>query len=320
MHFSQEQTSRLLEALRHDFGQAIAAYLLDEKCEDIVLNADGYLWAKRLGSRFEQIGSLTPFEAETIITTIARLKGLEVNYDHPVLETTLPMDGSRIEALLPPIVESPVFAIRSRAKQIYTLDQYVESGILSEHYAEMLKTAIVDRQTILISGSTGSGKSTLLNGALDYMVQAAPNDRLALIEDTPELQCSVVNHVALLSSIKVTMDDCLRACMRLRPDRIIVGEVRGKETHTMLKAFNTGHPGGLATVHSNDALASLVRLESLVAEAIPGIESQRLIAEAIDLVVHINGPRGVSVGRKVNQLMWVRGYDKPAGHYQVEYV
>jgi Flp pilus assembly CpaF family ATPase len=137
------------------------------------------------------------------------------------------------------------------------------------------------------------------------------------IEDTTELQCSVANYVDLRAVGSVTMLDCLRACMRLKPSRIVVGEVRGAEAHTMLKAWNTGHPGGAATVHANDALSGLIRLESLVAEA-TSAPQQQLIAEAVDLVVFIDEEASLSAGRKVREVALVNGYRD--GRYQLEYV
>ena len=148
-------------------------------------------------------------------------------------------------------------------------------------------------------------------------LQVAPHDRVISIEDTTELQCSVRNHVDLLAVGNVSMLDCLRACMRLKPTRIVVGEVRGAEAHTMLKAWNTGHPGGAATVHANDALSGLIRLESLVAEA-TNAPQQTLIAEAVDLVVFVDQEPELLAGRKVREVALVTGYRD--GRYEVEYV
>ena len=155
------------------------------------------------------------------------------------------------------------------------------------------------------------------NAVLDVMAQVAPHDRVVSIEDTTELQCSVQNHVDLLAVGSVSMLDCLRACMRLKPTRIVVGEVRGAEAHTMLKAWNTGHPGGAATVHANDALSGLIRLESLVAEA-TSAPQHTLIAEAVDLVVFVDQEPELIAGRKVREVALVTGYRE--GRYQVEYV
>jgi type IV secretion system protein VirB11 len=166
-------------------------------------------------------------------------------------------------------------------------------------------------------GGTGSGKTTFVNACLDSLARIAPCDRVISIEDTTELQCPLQNYVDLRAVGSVSMLDCLRACLRLKPTRIVVGEVRGAEAHTLLKAWNTGHPGGCATVHANDALSGLKRLESLIAEATASPQ-QELIAEAIDLVVYIDEEPGLEAGRKVREVLVVTGYAE--GRYQVEYV
>jgi type IV secretion system protein VirB11 len=270
--------------------------------------------------------------------TIAAQKGTVINHDRPILETELPIDGSRFEGLVPPVVSRPTFAIRQRPRRIFTLDDYEKAGILSDSqdpmnrrrwrnefqkavrglsHAEVIRAAIAEKKNILIVGSTGSGKTTLVNAILEALINLAPSDRVVSIEDTIELQCPVENYVDLRAVGNVTMLDCLRACMRLKPTRIVVGEVRGAEAHVMLKAWNTGHPGGAATVHANDALSGLVRLESLVAEA-TSAPMQSLIAEAVDLVVFIDEEADLVAGRKVRQLLLVNGYEN--GQYSVEYL
>jgi len=159
--------------------------------------------------------------------------------------------------------------------------------------------------------------TTLVNAILHALARIALYDRVITIEDTMELQCPVQNYVDLRAVGSVTMLDCLRASMRLKPTRIVVGEVRGAEAHVMLKAWNTGHPGGAATVHANDAVSGLMRLESLVAEA-TAAPQQSLIAEAIDLVIFIDEESDLAAGRKVRELLVVTGYD--SGRYAVEYV
>jgi len=184
-------------------------------------------------------------------------------------------------------------------------------------HVEVIRFAVRLRKNMLIVGSTGSGKTTLVNAILDCLARLCPRDRVVLIEDTPELQCAVENSVALLAAGAVTMLDCLRACMRLKPTRIVVGEVRGGEALTMLKAWNTGHPGGAATVHANDAMSGLLRLESLVAEA-TSAPQQKLIAEAVNLIIFVDEESQIPAGRKVREMAVVLGHEN--GSYQLEYV
>jgi type IV secretion system protein VirB11 len=281
---------------------------------------------------------MSPTQAASALSTIAAWRDTVLNHERPILETELPLDGSRFEGLVAPIVRRPVFAIRLRPKRIFSLAEYEHAGILTckddplntfrkrdsfledirgRSHAEVIRAAVAGKKNILTVGATGSGKTTFVNAVLDVMAQIAPDDRVVSIEDTTELQCSVRNHVELLAVGNVSMLDCLRACMRLKPTRIVVGEVRGPEALTMLKAWNTGHPGGAATVHANDALSGLIRLESLVAEA-TSAPQQMLIAEAVDLVVFVDQEPELQAGRKVREVAVVTGYRN--GRYLVEYV
>jgi type IV secretion system protein VirB11 len=330
--------ARLEAKLKRELGEMVLQILAQDDTEDIVLNPDSSLWVKRMGTGFQRIGAMSPAQAASAMNTIAAWKGTVLNHDRPILETELPLDGSRFEGIVSPVVFSPSFAIRLRPKQIFTLEQYEKSGIITGkddrqngtksgttfaeqvcglNHAGVIRAAIRARKNILVVGATGSGKTTLINAILDDLARIAPDDRVITIEDTSELQCAVANYVDLRAVGGISMLDCLRACMRLKPTRIVVGEVRGAEAHVMLKAWNTGHPGGAATVHANDALSGLIRLESLVAEA-TSAPQQTLIAEAIDLVVFVDHESGVQGGRKVREVMAVSGYRD--GRYQVEYV
>ena len=333
-----EQHNRLEAKLKRELGDTVLELLADARSEDIVLNPDSSLWVKRMGESFEAMGEMPPAQAASALNTIAAWKGTVMNHERPILETELPLDGSRFEGLVSPVVRRPTFAIRLRPKRIFTLDEYEHAGILTEKadarnrtrkrdtfvedvrglsHAAVIRTAVAARKNILVVGATGSGKTTFVNAILDVMAFTAPGDRVVSIEDTAELQCSAPNFVDLRAVGNVTMLDCLRACMRLKPTRIVVGEVRGPEAHTMLKAWNTGHPGGAATVHANDTLSGLTRLESLVAEA-TSAPQQTLIAEAVDLAVFIDQDSSLAAGRKVREVALVIGYRD--GRYQVEYV
>lgn len=335
---SADQQARFDAKLRRELGDLVLSALADPLTEDVVLNPDSRLWVKKQGGGFVCLGEMPPSQAQAAIGTIAAQRGTVVNYDRPILETELPIDGSRFEGIVPPVASRPIFAIRQRPRRVFTLGDYEAGGILSRHsdtlnqpkrranfadavggltHAEILRAAIRQRKNILIVGSTGSGKTTLVNAILESIARLAPTDRVISIEDTMELQCPVENNVDLRAVGTISMLDCLRACMRLKPTRIVVGEVRGAEAHVMLKSWNTGHPGGVATIHANDAISGLVRLESLVAEA-TAAPQQALIAEAVDLVVFIDEESSVAAGRKVRELLVVTGYGE--GRYQVEYV
>jgi len=331
----EEQRQRYDAKLRRELGDVVRL-LENPEIEDVVLNPDSRLWVRRMGGAFEPAGQMCPAQAASAINTIAAWKGTTVNHQRPILETELPLDGSRFEGIISPVVRRPIFAIRLRPRRIFTLDEYECAGILSnlqdelnrtrrrsnefvefaqgKSHAEIIRAAIRRRKNILVVGSTGSGKTTLVNAMLDGIARLAPDDRVISIEDTTELQCAVKNSVDLRAVGGVTMLDCLRACLRLKPTRIVVGEVRGAEAHTLLKAWNTGHPGGIATIHANDALSGLTRLETLVAEA-TAAPQQRLIAEAVDLVVFIDQEASLNSHRKVREVVAVTGYDD--ARYQV---
>jgi P-type conjugative transfer ATPase TrbB len=329
---------RLEAKLKRELGETVLQALHSDETEDIVLNPDSSLWVKRMGAGFHMVGTMSRAQSASAMNTIAAWKGTVLNHDRPILETELPLDGSRFEGIVSPIVTSPAFAIRLRPRHIFTLEQYEAAGIITErrdarngtrvrtefmdqvrglNHADVIRAAIKARKNILVVGATGSGKTTLINAILAELAQIAPDDRVISIEDTTELQCAVSNYVDLRAAGNVSMLDCLRACMRLKPTRIVVGEVRGREAHAMLKAWNTGHPGGAATVHANDALSGLIRLESLVAEATHAPQ-QELIAEAVDLVIFVDQEPSLQAGRKVREVMVVSGYRD--GRYEVEYV
>jgi P-type conjugative transfer ATPase TrbB len=237
---------------------------------ELMLNADGTVWADRLGQGMAPVGRMPSASAESFIGTVASTLRSTVTRENPILECELPLDspfdGSRFEALIPPVVPAPVFTIRRKASAVFTLQEYERQGIMSPRQRAAIEAAVAQRHNILVVGGTGTGKTTLTNGVIDHMVQAAPQHRIVIIEDTSELQCAAKNAVVMRATDTVDMQRLLKATMRLRPDRIIVGEVRGGEALSLLKAWNTGHPGGVCTVHANHARAGLQRIEQLIAE------------------------------------------------------
>lgn len=311
-----EKLKRLLKKLRGELGKVVIDALEDPSVIEIMLNSDGALWIERHGQGMQRVGSMTAPNAESLMGTIADALHTVVTRDNPILEGELPLDGSRFEGLLPPIVAHPTFTIRKKASIVFTLDDYVEQGIMSLEQKAAIESAIQRRANILVVGGTGSGKTTLTNAIIDGITKACPDDRLVIIEDTAEIQCKAENSVILRASVDVDMLRLLRATMRLRPDRILVGEVRGGEALALLKAWNTGHPGGVATVHANGAHAGLIRLEQLIAETGAAGNMTPLIAEAVDLVIAIEKVKG---GRRIKEIIEVNGINE-SGSYKTRVI
>ena len=300
--------------LRSAMGPTIAAALARADVSEIMVNPDGALRLDVLGEGRIDTGVRLPGEqVERIVRLVASHVRIEVHPGAPIVSAELPPHaegkGERFEGLLPPVSCGPCFSIRKPAAQVHKLIDYVRAGIASAEAARLLALAVVERRNILIAGGTSSGKTTLANALLAEM--ASLDERVILIEDTRELQCPAPDRVELRTRAgAVSMADLVRSTLRLRPDRIIVGEVRGREALDMLKAWNTGHPGGIATLHANSAASALTRIEQLVQECVVTVP-RRLIAEAVDLVVFIAG-RGT--GRRIATLARVDGLDR-AGAY-----
>jgi len=308
----QTVNSRACDKLRRDMGPIMGAALAHPKTVEVFLNPDGQLWQESLGEGMRVIGKLEPARAEAIIKTVAGFHRQEATRFNPIVEGEFPLDGSRFAGQLPPIVANPAFAIRKRAVAVFTLDEYVEKGIMSPKHAALIRNAVASHKNILVIGGTGSGKTTLLNAAIHEMVVINPFERITIVEDTGELQCAAVNCVLYHTSPTVDMTRLLRVILRMRPDRILVGEVRGPEALDLLDAWNTGHEGGAGSLHANNPDAALLRLRSLVTRnpAAPK-EIEALIGECVHMIVHI-ARDGHS--RRVLEVMEVHGYAN--GQYQ----
>ena len=280
---------QVITQLRYELGPDVVAAIDDDDVQDIMCNADGTLWVERRTEGMLSIGEMTSVNARKLLGTVAHLLDTVCTADSPIVEGVIPLGGARFEGLLPPTCQSPVWAIRKRATKIWSLDNYVQQGILSHDQHETLRNAIATHKNILIAGGTGTGKTTLANALIHEISLQYPDERLLIIEDTPELQCHASNKVLLESSKTVSMNDLLRASMRMRPDRILVGEVRGGEALTLLKAWTTGHPGGVATVHASSIEGAALRMQSLAAEAggPTFADLGRFIDESLDLTIVI---------------------------------
>ncbi|WP_324765101.1 P-type conjugative transfer ATPase TrbB (plasmid) [Sinorhizobium meliloti] len=303
---------RLVRKLQEALGDHLCVALDDATVVEIMLNPDGKLFIERLGHGVAPAGEMSSAAAEMVIGTVAHALQSEVDTEQPIISGELPIGGHRFEGLLPPVVAKPAFTIRRRASRLIPLDEYVRSGVMTEYQASTIRSAISSRLNIIISGGTGSGKTTLANAVIDEIVKSAPEDRLVILEDTAEIQCGAQNAVLLHTSDTVDMARLLKSTMRLRPDRIVVGEVRDGAALTLLKAWNTGHPGGVATIHSDTAMSALRRLEQLTAEASQQ-PMHEVIGEAVDLIVSIERtPRG----RRVRDVIQVERF--AGGQYEIE--
>ena len=310
--FQTEAISRGARMLRSALGSAIATWLDDPAIVEVMLNPDGRLWVDRLSGGLGNTGEcLSPADGERIIRLVAHHVGVEAHAASPRISAELPETGERFEGLLPPVVAAPTFAIRKPAVSVFTLDDYVEAGIMTANQADALRHGVIRRHNILVAGGTSTGKTTLTNALLAEVGKTS--DRVVLIEDTRELQCMAPNLVSLRTKDGVaSLSDLVRSSLRLRPDRIPIGEVRGAEALDLLKAWGTGHPGGIGTIHAGSAIGALRRMEQLIQETVVTVP-RALIAETIQLIAVLAG-RGSD--RQLAELARVDGLSA-AGDYQL---
>jgi P-type conjugative transfer ATPase TrbB len=310
--FQSEAVSRGARMLRTALGPAIAAFLEDPAIVEVMLNPDGRLWIDRLSTGLADTGErLSAADGERIVRLVAHHVGAEVHAGAPRVSAELPETGERFEGLLPPVVAAPAFAIRKPAVAVFTLDDYAAAGIMTLAQAAVVRRAVAERRNILVAGGTSTGKTTLTNALLAEVAKTA--DRVVLIEDTRELQCQAPNLVALRTKDGVvSLSDLVRSSLRLRPDRIPIGEVRGAEALDLLKAWGTGHPGGIGTIHAGTGIGALRRLEQLIQEAVITVP-RALIAETINVVAVLTG-RGSE--RQLSELVEVVGLGQ-AGDYAI---
>lgn len=307
---STTSLDRRIQMLRTAMGPVIATALEDPDVVEIMLNPDHTLWVDRLSSGRAPLDvELSEADGERIIRLVAAHVGAEVHRGQPLLTAELPETGERFEGILPPAAPGPAFALRKRAVGIIPLERYVADGMMTVQQAEFLCRVVHERLNILIAGGTSSGKTTLANALLAEI--ATTGDRVLVLEDTTELQCAAHDHVPLRTrSGVVTMSELVRATMRLRPDRVVVGEVRGGEALDLIKVWGTGHPGGIATIHAGSALGALLRLEQLILE-VAANPPRPLIAEAVNVVIYIAG-RGRK--RRIAGIARVTGFDATGYH------
>ncbi len=310
----EEQHQRYQARLLQDIPDFIQNYMSDPAIIEIMANPDGSVWVDDLRSGQRSVGTIEAAQVESLLNVIASLSNTAITKENPILECELPYDGSRFAGMIPPVVERPIFSIRRKAIQIFSLNDYVAAGILSQAQKVVIETWIKARKNILIVGGTSSGKTTLINAVIQAITEHSPEHRLILLEDTVELQSGASNIVAMRSSRDVSLQALVKATLRHRPDRIIVGEVRGKEAFDLLTAWSTGHPGGVASLHANSAEGAFLRLEQLL-ELATQSPMKTLIGEAVDAIVYIEK---TGSGRKVKTLLAVDGYRNQ--QYQIQTV
>jgi pilus assembly protein CpaF len=303
------------------FLRPIEPLLLDESVSEIMGNPDATWWYERDGIVWPDASiQFDSNRLRTGLEVIANHLGKRLDEDNPLLNAQLP-DGSRIAAVIPPVVRpAPALTIRKFTGQRFTVDDLIARGTLSTSLADFLSDQIRSGKTVLISGGTGTGKTTLLN----VLAQAIPDEeRIVIIEDTAELRIQKPNVLAVecqtdTFKARISFDDLLRSALRWRPDRIILGEVRGTEARTLLDSFNTGHAGSLATIHANSAEKALHRFANLVMRSHAQTtfsDTEAEIGEAVDFVVHIERKPGCRVVREV---LAIQGYDRDAKRFMIE--
>ena len=302
------QTSQKIAFLQRMLGHRICEALADEDIIEVMANPDGKVWFESRTSGMIEAGKIGEFEAKNFLSQLAGLKERFINFNQPYIETTLPFNNERIEGTISPITKRAAFTIRKPAAIIFTLEDYIDRGIIEGAHADIICDAIENRLNIIFSGGTGSGKTTMTNAAIAKMTEVSDSSqRILILEDTPEIQCEMPNVYPMLTSSHVSMQTLLKIAMRSRPDRILIGEVRDSAALDLLKSWNTGCPGGIATLHANTSDSTLLRLSNLAQEA--GIPPPNdLIGEAVDLIVNLKLDKGHPAGRCVDSITRLHGF------------
>ena len=311
---------RLADSLAFNCGPIIMDAVHDPDVLEIMLNPDGKIWIEKYGKDQECVGELPIAQSKVLLSLVASALDLVVDAQHPVVEGSFPLDGSRFEGTFPPIVgPGASFSMRKKASKIITLQEYLASGAITEEVIPILDAAILGRKNIVVVGGTSSGKTTLCNGVIHRLDELCPGDRLLILEDTAELQSSARNAVFFLTSdlAKIGMRQLTKVCMRYAPKRILVGEVRDSAALELLKLWNTGHPGGIGTFHADSAFEALERLEELVEEAGVG-PKQKLIGRAVDLIIYMTKtPQNTRI---VSEILHVNRFDIKEQRYDCKIV
>lgn len=301
-------------------GQIIA----DPEITEVMINGYRDIFVERSG-RLQKLENHfeSRQELETIITKFVSQSGRVVNESEPVVDTHLE-DGSRVNVVMPPVaLNGPIVTIRRFPREAMTVQKLISYGSITPEVAEVLELLVRARYNIFVSGGTGSGKTTFLNALSNFIPR---DERIITIEDSAELQIKNIDNLVRLEtrnagpdgSGAITIKDLIKSALRMRPDRIVVGEVRGAEALDMLQAMNTGHDGSLSTGHANSTYDMLSRLETMVLQGAAGLPLEAIrqqIASAVDIIIHLSRLRDKS--RKTMQIVEILGYDTATRTFRI---
>lgn len=310
--YKKEQDRLYFERL---LGEDFFKLLKDDFVTEIMLNNDEekHLWVDKFGEGMVETNIIVNnVEALKIIENVANLNKKVVNNDNPILSGSLP-NGERFEAIIGECVNfSPIMAIRKPPAKIFTLDEYVEKKVITEKQKDFIVQKFVsERKNILIVGGTSSGKTTFANACLEKLTNT--KDRIIIIEDTQELKCKAKNIVRLKSTYKIVTSLLLKSTMRLNPTRVMIGEARdGQTCLDFLMALNSGHPGGLVTVHADSAELGLKKVGQYI-NMVSQKPQEEMIASAFDIIVFIE--RDENQNRKIKEVLYLEGWDEVSKKY-----
>ncbi len=302
-----DYAARLAVLMGQYLGEANLEALYDDDIEEIYVNPDGVVrYVSHARGRYATPLRLRAADVESFLRAVATQAGRSISTDSPSLAAALPRSFGkcRIQGFVPPITEGPALIIRKPPRRLIPLEEYVAQGVLSEAGHELLRRIIGQRRNIIVAGPTASGKTTLCNALLAEISRQFPEDRLLVLEDTPELRITGRDHLRLYTTDTVSMQQLVKYSLRSTPNRLIVGEVRDGAAKHLLDAWITGHPGGCGTVHGEDCERALVRLAQLAREGAGGADQHSMVLQAVHCVVHIAGH---GTGRRVTAIGRVAG-------------
>lgn len=318
-----KRQSFLQQKMRAELEDWLITHIEDDSALEVMCNEDGSIF-KETGEGIIKVGCLKKSQVMSFLYTVA--EGLEkrIYEKEPLLGGVFRWDKKgepmwlRIQAAIHPIVTGPVFSIRKPLKGHIDLEMMYQSKTMSKKAQNILKRSIKERKNILVVGATGSGKTTFVRALLNEVATLCPQERVVIIEDTSEIVCQIENKVCLQTSTELSMDDLLKASLRMRPDRICIGEVRGKEAYSMVKSWNTGHPGGICSIHASSAQLAMNRLSQLILEAGVRIEKE-FLSSLIHRIIFLESERKNGKKRwKLKQILQVNGFNGQNESYQFE--